>query len=128
SDEFLGEGPHDRGDIVDIAEYYQAIEFGYLDLGAMVFGMPRGWNLNLTLSPQGSPEFHLVSGAARVIPNVYSAPKSAGQWRTRVPELKETLEAQQATVSIEDGHFGRELFADLPNAALRIAGVDGPRW
>ena len=128
SGEFLGEGPHDRKDVADIAEYYNLMEFGYLDLGAMVFGMPRGWDLNLTLSPQGSPEFHIVSKNARIVPHVYSAPKSPGQWRNWVPDLKTNLEAQKAKVTIEDGYFGRELLAELPAAMLRVAGVDGPRW
>ena len=121
-------GPHDRSAVDDVAVYYSELGHGHLDLGAMVIGVPPGRDLNVALDQTGQPEFHVVSEIARVIPHVYAAPRSAGQWRSWVSELSEQLEAQGADVSIVDGDWGREISAELPGAVFRVIGVDGERW
>lgn len=121
-------GPHDRSSVPDVREYYTALEYGHIDLGSLVIGVPRGRDLNVALDPAGQPEFHVVTQVSRVIPRAFAAPKSAGQWRTMVAGMREQLEQQGADVSVVDGPWGRELVAVLPGAVFRAIGVDGNRW
>lgn len=122
------EGPHDRSAIGDVREYYTELGYGHIDLGALVIGVPKGRDLNVALDPNGQPEFHVVTQVSRVIPRVFAAPKSAGQWRTMVADMREQLEQQGADVSVVDGPWGRELVAEMPGAVFRAVGVDGNRW
>lgn len=122
------EGPHDRSSIGDVREYYTDLGYGHIDLGALVIGVPKGRDLNVALDPNGQPEFHVVTKVSRVIPRVFAAPKSAGQWRTMVTDMREQLEQQGADVSVVDGPWGRELVAEMPGAVFRAVGVDGHRW
>ena len=122
------EGPHDRSFIGDVREYYTDLGYGHIDLGSLVIGVPPGRDLNVALDPNGQPEFHVVTQVSRVIPRAFAAPKSAGQWRTMVSDMREQLEQQGADVSVVDGPWGRELVAELPGAVFRAIGVDGNRW
>lgn len=122
------EGPHDRSAIGDVREYYTELGYGHIDLGALVIGVPKGRDLNVALDPNGQPEFHVVTQVSRVIPRVFAAPKTAGQWRTMVADMREQLEQQGADVSVVDGPWGRELVAEMPGAVFRAVGVDGTRW
>lgn len=122
------DGPHDRSEIADVPGYYTDLGFGHIDLGAMVIGVPKGRDLNVAMDPNGQPEFHVVTTVSRVIPRVFAAPKSAGQWRTMVTDMREQLEKQGADVSVVDGPWGRELVAEMPGAVFRAIGVDGHRW
>lgn len=122
------DGPHDRSLVSDHAAYYGELSFGHIDLGAMAIGVPQGRELNVALDPNGQPEFHVVTAISRVIPRVFAAPKTAGQWRNMVTTMSEQLETQGAEVSIVDGPWGRELVAEMPGAVFRAIGVDGDRW
>lgn len=121
-------GPHDRTRIGDIREYYTGLGFGHIDLGSLVIGVPKGRDLNVALDPNGLPEFHVVTKVSRVIPRAFAAPKSAGQWRTMVADMRDQLEKQNADVTVVDGPWGRELVAEMPGAVFRAIGVDGNRW
>lgn len=122
------DGPFDKSAVPDVEAFYKELGFGYLNLGALVLGIPPNAQLNAALSQDGTPEFHVVSEAARVIPRAFSAPRSGGQWRTFMASIREQLDAQGATVFHEDGPWGRELVAEQANAMLRLIGVEGPRW
>lgn len=121
-------GPHDRATVGDVREYYTELEYGHIDLGSLVIGVPKGRDLNVALDPKGLPEFHVVTKVSRVIPRAFAAPKSAGQWRTMVADMREQLEKQNADVTVVDGPWGRELVAEMPGAVFRAIGVDGNRW
>lgn len=100
-----------------------------LDLGSVYLPMPDGAQLQVEMSPEGAPQaVHLVTEHGRITVSAYAAPKSPGQWREVASELAESLRADNATVSIESGPWGREVAASTPNADLRFIGVDGPRW
>lgn len=122
------DGPHDRSAIGDVPTYFTDLGFGHIDLGAMVIGVPKGRDLNVALDPNGQPEFHVVTQVSRVIPRAFAAPKTAGQWRTMVADMRAQLEQQGANVSVVDGLWGRELVAEMPGAVFRAIGVDGNRW
>lgn len=122
------DGPHDRSTITDVPGYYTGIGFGHIDLGSLVIGVPQGRELSVAMDPAGQPEFHVVTAVSRVIPRAFAAPKSAGQWRTMVDDMRGQLEKQGGDVTVVDGPWGRELVAHLPNAVFRAVGVDGHRW
>ncbi len=122
------EGPHDRSVIGDVRAYYTDLGFGHIDLGSLAIGVPQGRDLNVALDPNGQPEFHVVTQSSRVIPRAFAAPKSAGQWRTMVTDMREQLEKQGAETSVVDGPWGRELVAEMSGAVFRAVGLDGNRW
>ncbi|HXO11007.1 MAG TPA: DUF3710 domain-containing protein, partial [Mycobacterium sp.] len=57
----------------------------------------------------------------------YAAPKTAGLWREVAGELAESLRKDGATVSIQDGRWGREVVGTA-TGVVRFIGVDGYRW
>lgn len=122
------DGPFDKSAVPDVEAFYKDLGYGYLNLGTIVLGIPPNAQLNAALSQDGTPEFHVVSEAARVIPRAFSAPRSGGQWRTFMSSIREQLDKQGATTFHEDGPWGRELLAEQSNAMLRLIGVEGPRW
>ena len=64
----------------------------------------------------------------------FAAPRSEGIWAPVREVLRSQLERQGATVEDADGLLGPELHARLQSGpdgsprAVRIIGVDGPRW
>lgn len=122
------DGPHERSAVPDPTAYYAELGFGHIDLGAMAIGVPKGRELNVALDPNGQPEFHVVTTVSRVIPRAFAAPRTPGQWRSMVTDMRDQLEQQNADVSIVDGPWGRELVAEMPSAVFRAIGVDGDRW
>jgi len=119
-----GTGPFD---IDDIGE--DAIGTTRLDLGSVLVPIPPGGQIQVEMAQTGAPQaVHLVTQYGRITVTAYAAPKSPGQWREVAGELADTLRNDNATVSIEDGPWGRELYGVTPNADLRFIGVDGYRW
>ncbi|MGW0025120.1 DUF3710 domain-containing protein [Rhodococcus sp. NPDC003383] len=119
-----GTGPFD---IDDIGE--DAIGTTRLDLGSVLVPIPPGGQIQVEMAQNGAPQaVHLVTQYGRITVTAYAAPKSPGQWREVAGELADTLRNDNATVSIEDGPWGRELHGVTPNADLRFIGVDGYRW
>ncbi|MFC4602818.1 DUF3710 domain-containing protein [Rhodococcus kronopolitis] len=121
-------GPYDLSDL-DGAEPTEGAAGPRLDLGSVLLPMPAGGQIQVEMSPDGTPQaVHLVTAQGRITVAAYAAPKSAGQWREVAGDLAESLRADNATVSIESGPWGRELHAVTPAADLRFIGVDGYRW
>lgn len=116
-------GPYDADDLDgDPAQ-------GRLDLGSVLVPVPEGGQIQVEMSPQGAPQaVHLVTAHGRITVAAYAAPKSPGQWREVAGDLQDSLRADNATVSVEAGPWGRELHAVTPNADLRFIGIDGYRW
>ncbi|RVW09648.1 DUF3710 domain-containing protein [Prescottella agglutinans] len=118
-------GPFDSTDLAEGEEPAAT----RLDLGSVLLPMPDGAQLQVEMSPEGTPQaVHLVTQFGRVTVSAYAAPKSPGQWREVASELAESLRGDNAEVSIESGPWGREVIGVTPNADLRFIGVDGPRW
>ncbi|RJO72921.1 DUF3710 domain-containing protein [Nocardia panacis] len=119
-------GPYDYDDVADrLAELVDQ----RLDLGSVILPVPPGGQLQVEMSPDGTPQaVHLATEYGRITVVAYAAPKSAGQWRTVAADLAESLRAGGGRVAVENGPWGRELFAVTNDADLRFIGVDGYRW
>ncbi|BAH55062.1 DUF3710 domain-containing protein [Rhodococcus opacus] len=122
-------GPYDADDLESGADLTVGEAGTRLDLGSVLVPMPQGAQLQVEMAPDGSPQaVHLVTQHGRITVAAYAAPKSPGQWREVAGDLAESLRNDNATVSVESGPWGREVFAVTPNADLRFIGVDGYRW
>ncbi|GAA4385326.1 DUF3710 domain-containing protein [Tsukamurella soli] len=120
-----GEGPYDLAELVDTATLLD----GRLDLGALVLALPPEAQLQVEMGPDGAPAgVHIDTPVGRVTPGAFAAPKSGGLWREVVGEIADSLRSNGAQVTIEDGHWGREIVGRSPGAVVRFIGVDGPRW
>ncbi|WP_019203235.1 DUF3710 domain-containing protein [Tsukamurella sp. 1534] len=120
-----GEGPYD----LSLLEDEEGLDEGRLDLGSIILAMPQESQLQVEMSPEGAPVgVHVDTPVGRITPGVFAAPKKGGQWREVVTELTDSLRENGAQVTIEDGHWGREVVGVQPDGVLRFIGVDGPRW
>ncbi|MFB8006947.1 DUF3710 domain-containing protein [Nocardia sp. NPDC056000] len=119
-------GPYNYEDVVDQLE---DVAEQRLDLGSVIVPVPPGGQLQVEMTPDGTPQaVHLATEHGRITVAAYAAPKSAGQWRSVAADLAETLRKDGAQVSVQNGPWGRELHAVTDGADLRFIGVDGHRW
>jgi hypothetical protein len=124
ADDELGHGPFDIEDFDDPA----VAATGRLDLGSVLIPMPEAGQVQVELNETGVPSaVWVVTPNGRFTIAAYAAPKSAGLWREVAGELAESLRKDVATVSIEDGPWGREVVG-VASGAVRFIGVDGYRW
>ena len=122
-------GPYDVGDLEEGFDPVVGAQWHRLDFGSFLLPVPTGFGLQVEMLPGGEPAAaHLTDTRGRITVSLFSAPKSGGQWRSIVRELQESLESQQATVEVERGPWGPELYALTPQTDIRFIGVDGPRW
>ncbi|WP_051182250.1 DUF3710 domain-containing protein [Nocardia vinacea] len=125
-DDMLKSGPYDYD---EVAELLDNVSDQRLDLGSVILPVPPGGQLQVEMTPDGTPQaVHLATEHGRITVAAYAAPKSAGQWRSVAADLAESLRKDGARVAVETGPWGRELLAITEGADLRFIGVDGPRW
>jgi len=118
------EGPFD---IEDFDDPDQAL-LARLDLGSVLVPMPPGGQIQVELNQEGVPSaIWVVTPNGRFTIAAYAAPKSPGLWREVAAELAEALRNDNASVSIEDGPWGREVVG-TGAGVVRFIGVDGFRW
>ncbi|GAB0106241.1 DUF3710 domain-containing protein [Nocardia sp. JMUB6875] len=116
-------------DYEDVAKRLEAIAEQRLDLGSVIVPVPPGGQLQVEMTPDGTPQaVHLATQHGRITVAAYAAPKTSGQWRSVAADLADTLRKDGATVSVVQGPWGRELHAVTQGADLRFIGVDGYRW
>ncbi|MCM6774360.1 DUF3710 domain-containing protein [Nocardia sp. CDC159] len=119
-------GPYDYEDVADLVA---DVADQRLDLGSVILPVPPGGQLQVEMTPDGTPQaVHLATQHGRLTVAAYAAPKSPGQWRSVAADLAESLRGDGAQVSIQNGPWGRELHAVTEGADLRFIGVDGYRW
>ncbi|QNG19050.1 DUF3710 domain-containing protein [Rhodococcus triatomae] len=122
-------GPYDFEDLDADADPAVGARWNRLDLGSVYVPMPEGSQLQVEMAQDGTPQaVHVVTEHGRVTVAAYAAPKSPGQWREVAADLAESLRGDQASVAVENGPWGREVFAVTANADLRFIGIDGYRW
>lgn len=118
------EGPFDIEDFDSPEEAAQA----RLDLGSVLVPLPAAGQIQVELSQTGVPNaVWVVTANGRFTIAAYAAPKSPGQWREVAAELAEALRNDGASVSIQDGPWGREVVG-TGAGVVRFIGVDGYRW
>src|SRR5277367_3172290 len=118
------EGPFDIDDFDDPA----VAELARLDLGSVLIPMPENGQLQVELTETGVPSaVWVVTPNGRFTIAAYAAPKTGSLWREVAGELAESLRKDGATVSIQDGRWGREVVGTA-TGVVRFIGVDGYRW
>ncbi|MGW8813487.1 DUF3710 domain-containing protein [Gordonia terrae] len=107
----------------------QELENSHLDLGSVLVPVVEGGQVTVEMSEAHQPQnVYLVTPIGRISVTAFAAPKSPGMWREVVRELAGSLRDDGATTSVEDGHWGREVVAEVDGVTHRFIGVDGPRW
>ncbi|GAA3047571.1 DUF3710 domain-containing protein [Gordonia defluvii] len=120
-------GPYD---IADLATSAEELANSHLDLGSVLVPVVEGGQVSVEMSVDHQPEaVFLLTPVGRVTVAAYAAPKSPGQWREVVRELTDSIRAEGAVIRTEEGHWGREIIAEVPGDESHLfLGVDGPRW
>jgi hypothetical protein len=114
-------------DIEDFDESSVATD-GRLDLGSVLVPLPEGAQLQVELTENGGPSaVWVVTAHGRFTIAAYAAPKTGGLWREVAAELADSLRNDGASVTIEDGQWGREVVGTA-SGVVRFIGVDGYRW
>jgi len=114
-------------DIEDFESPEQAV-LARLDLGSVLIPMPPGGQVQVELNQMGVPSaIWVVTPNGRFTIAAYAAPKSPGLWREVAGELAEALRNDNASVTIQDGPWGREVVG-TGAGVVRFIGVDGYRW
>ncbi|MFW0790390.1 DUF3710 domain-containing protein [Gordonia sp. CPCC 205333] len=119
-------GPYD---IESLTNSDEDLAQSHLDLGSVLVPVVEGGQVSVEMTIDHQPEaVYLITPIGRITVAAYAAPKSPGQWREVVRELAESIRAEGAATRVEDGHWGREIVAEVPGEVHRFLGVDGPRW
>ena len=94
----------------------------------MLVPLPPAAQLQVELTETGVPSaVWVVTANGRFTIAAYAAPKTGGLWREVAGELAESLRNDGATVTIQDGRWGREVVGTA-TGVVRFIGVDGYRW
>jgi len=118
------EGPFDIEDFDDSAIATE----GRLDLGSVLVPLPESAQLQVELTEVGVPSaVWVVTANGRFTIAAYAAPKTGGLWREVAGELADSLRNDGASVSVQDGRWGREVVGTAAGV-VRFIGVDGYRW
>jgi hypothetical protein len=120
----LDGGPFDIEDFDDAAGAAE----GRLDLGSVLVPLPPAAQLQVELTETGVPSaVWVVTASGRFTIAAYAAPKTGGLWREVAGELADSLRNDGASVTIQDGRWGREVVGTA-TGVVRFIGVDGYRW
>lgn len=124
-----GAGDDDRGPFeIEDFDNPEDAALARLDLGSVLIPMPPGGQVQVEMQPNGLPNaIWVVTPNGRFTIAAYAAPKSPGLWREVAGELAEALRNDNASVTIEDGPWGREVVG-TGTGVVRFIGVDGYRW
>jgi len=118
------EGPFDIEDFDDSS----VAVHGRLDLGSVLVPLPEAAQLQVELTENGVPSaVWVVTANGRFTIAAYAAPKTGGLWREVAAELADSLRDDGASVTIQDGRWGREVVG-VGAGVVRFIGVDGYRW
>ena len=106
----------------------------YIDLGGLRVVPRQGMQMRLEVEEKSkrvvAATLQLGDSAVQLQP--FAAPRSEGIWHSVREVLVASLERQGAKVEEVTGALGPELRAEIPagesTRAVRILGVDGPRW
>lgn len=127
--------PADRGEAGPLDEAEAPVR-PYVDLGGLRIVPRPGMQMRLEVEEKTKRivAVTLEHEGSTVQLQPFAAPRSEGIWSPVREVLRAQLERQGATVDEADGPLGPELRARLQSGpdgaprAVRIVGVDGPRW
>ncbi|WP_404310955.1 DUF3710 domain-containing protein [Agrococcus terreus] len=127
--------PADRGEAGPLDEAEAPVR-PYVDLGGLRIVPRPGMQMRLEVEEKTKRivAVTLEHEGSTVQLQPFAAPRSEGIWTPVREVLRAQLERQGATVDEADGPLGPELRARLQSGpdgaprAVRIVGVDGPRW
>lgn len=127
--------PDDRAEVGPLDESEAPVR-PFIDLGALRIVPRQGLQMRLEVeeATKRVVAVTLEHHGSTVQLQAFAAPRSEGIWASVRQVLTAQLERQGATVDATDGTLGPELRAALPAGpdgeprAVRIVGVDGPRW
>lgn len=121
-------GPFD-GDAVEIDDFdFSDFSASVLNLGSMRLPLPKESQVQVEMNDQGPRMLHIVTHHGRITPVAFAAPSSGGQWENAIEEIADGMREQGLPVTFEMGPWGREVIGHGGNGAIRIMGMDGPRW
>ncbi len=121
-------GPFD-GDTVAIEEFdFTDFSLGLLNLGSMKIPLPKNSQVQVEMGDAGPKMVHLVTEFGRVTPVAFAAPRSAGQWSESTEQITQGMIGDGLTVDVEQGPWGPEVVGTGEHGAIRVIGVEGPRW
>lgn len=121
-------GPFD-GDAVEIDDFdFSDFSASVLNLGSMRLPLPKESQVQVEMNDQGPRMLHIVTHHGRMTPVAFAAPSSGGQWENAIEEIADGMREQGLPVTFEMGPWGREVIGHGGNGAIRIMGMDGPRW
>ena len=127
--------PDDRAEVGPLDESEAPVR-PYVDLGGLRIVPRPGMQMRLEVEEKTKRivAVTLEHEGSTVQLQPFAAPRSEGIWAPVREVLRAQLERQGATVDEADGLLGPELRARLQSCpdgaprAVRIIGVDGPRW
>lgn len=121
-------GPFD-GDSVDIEEFdLSDYATGVLNLGSMRIPLPKDSQVQVEMAETGPRMLHIVTRFGRITPVAFAAPRQGGQWETASQEIFDGMTRDGMPASWSEGTWGREVTGEMGDNAMRIIGIDGPRW
>lgn len=121
-------GPFD-GDNVDIDDFdFTDFSEVALNLGSMRIPLPKGSQVQVEMGEQGPKMVHIVTEFGRLTPVAFAAPTKGGLWEDSSKEILEGMQSEGMPTAIEQGPWGSEIVGTGTNGAIRIIGVEGPRW
>ncbi|WP_347354221.1 DUF3710 domain-containing protein [Intrasporangium sp.] len=125
------QGPWDRSDVTDEAEY--------LNLGSIWLKGLTGMELRIEVDEQEQQITGVtaVLGESAVQLQAFAAPRTEGVWVDIRNEIAAAITDSGGTAEVVTGEFGQELRTRMPQTGpdggttfvpARFLGVDGPRW
>lgn len=122
-------GPFD-GDSVDIESFdFSDYSTGVLNLGSMKIPLPKESQVQVEMGEKGPRMLHIVTRAGRITPVAFAAPTQGGQWEEASQEIRDgMLRDGLEDAEFVPGPWGREIAASRGENAMRVIGIDGPRW
>jgi len=123
----------DQGDLDEVTGPFdeEAPDDGIarLNLGSLLLPVPEGAQLQVKMSQPGVVEaVFVIMPSGQFTLQAYAAPRSGGLWEDACGQLADQLKADGAAVRSASGEWGQELMASIGDMAMRVIGVDGPRW
>lgn len=121
-------GPFD-GDNVDFREFdYSDFAKSGLDLGSLRVPVPHNGEVQVEMGSKGPQMIHILTPFGRLTPVAMAAPRSGNQWADSISDVTKGMSGDGLEVTVGSSLWGPEVLGTVKNGAMRVIGVDGPRW